>query len=68
MKYFRGPFFKIRVINIDTGAVYVHNKVPEDHVGMIELNSNLRVEVLSSPRNGGLDEEEICTDIFIDDI
>lgn len=67
MEYFRGPFFKIRVVNIDTGAIYVHNKVPEDHVGMIELNSNLRVEILSSYRNGGVDEKEVYTDLFIDD-
>ena len=68
MEYFRGPFFKIRVLNVDTGAIYVHNRVPEDHVGMIELNSSLKVEILSSHRNGGVDEKEVCDDIFIGDI
>lgn len=68
MDYFRGPFFKIRVINLDTGAVYVHYKVPDSHVGMIELNPNLKVERLSPIESGDSNDKETYTDIIIDDI
>ena len=41
---------KIRVTNLDTKAEFVHSNVPLDHVEMIRLNPNLRVEVLGRSR------------------
>lgn len=41
---------KIRVTNLDTNAEFVHSNVPLDHVEMIRLNPNLRVEVLGRSR------------------
>ena len=37
---------KIRVTNTETKAVYVHNKVPLEHVEMLKMNPNLKIEVL----------------------
>lgn len=44
---------KIRVTNLDTRAEFVHSNVPLDHVEMIRLNPNLRVEVLGRSRGRG---------------
>ncbi len=37
---------KIRVTNTETKAVYVHNKVPLEHVEMLKMNPCLKIEVL----------------------
>ena len=37
---------KIRVINIETGADFIHAKVPVDHVEALRANKNLKVEVI----------------------
>ena len=37
---------KIRVTNIKSKAIYVHHRVPLEHVEMLRMNPNLRIEVL----------------------
>jgi hypothetical protein len=46
---------RIKVTNLDTNAVYFHGKVPLDHVEMIKMNKNLRVEVLGQSRGASYD-------------
>ena len=41
---------RIRVTNNETKAVYIHGKVPLEHVEMLRMNSNLRIEVLGQSR------------------
>ena len=41
---------RIRVTNLETKAVYIHGKVPLEHVEMLRMNSNLRIEVLGQSR------------------
>ena len=41
---------KIRVTNLETKAIYVHNKVPLEHVEMLRMNPNLKIEVLGQAR------------------
>jgi hypothetical protein len=46
---------KIRVTNTETKAVYVHNRVPLEHVETLKMNSCLRIEVLG--RSKGYDDD-----------
>jgi hypothetical protein len=46
-------FCKIKVTNLDTKAVYIHGKVPYEHVEMLKLNPNLEVDILGHYRDGG---------------
>ena len=41
---------RIRVTNLDTKAVYLHGKVPLEHVEMLRMNKNLKIEVLGQSR------------------
>ena len=41
---------RIRVTNLDTKAVYLHGKVPLEHVAMLRMNKNLKIEVLGQSR------------------
>jgi len=41
---------RIRVTNSETKAVYIHGKVPLEHVEILRMNSNLRIEVLGQSR------------------
>jgi len=43
-------FLKIRVTNLDSNAIYVHNKVPLEHVELLRMNPNLKIEVLGQSR------------------
>jgi|ETNvirenome_6_85_1030632.scaffolds.fasta_scaffold01697_5 hypothetical protein len=45
-------FLKIKVTNLGSKQEYVHSNVPIDHVEMIRLNPNLRVEVIGRSRTG----------------
>jgi hypothetical protein len=45
-------FCKIKVTNLDTKAVYIHSKVPYEHVEMLKLNPNLEVDILGHYRDG----------------
>lgn len=43
-------FLKIKVTNLDSNQEYIHSNVPVDHVEMIRMNPNLRVEVIGRSR------------------
>jgi hypothetical protein len=45
-------YLNIRVTNLDTKVVFEHSGVPLDHVEIIRMNPNLRVEVLGRARSG----------------
>ena len=49
----KGLVLKIKVTNLDTKQQFVHSNVPIDHVEMIRMNPNLRVEVLGRGRGRG---------------
>lgn len=49
----KGLVLKIKVTNLDTKQQFVHSNVPIDHVEMIRMNPNLRVEVLGRARGRG---------------
>lgn len=49
----KGLMLKIKVTNLDTKQEFVHSNVPIDHVEMIRMNPNLRVEVLGRGRGRG---------------
>lgn len=51
-------FLKIEVTNSDTHAVYVHYGVPLDHVEMLRLNPNLKVEVLGRSKGARYEHNE----------
>ena len=48
----KGLMLKIKVTNLDTKQEFVHSNVPIDHVEMIRMNPNLKVEVLGRRRSG----------------
>ena len=48
----REVFLNIRVINKDTKVVYEHSGVPLDHVEILRMSPNLRVEVTGRARSG----------------
>ena len=37
---------KIKVTNLKSKAVYTHHRVPLEHVEMLRMNPNLRIEIL----------------------
>ena len=43
-------FLKIKVTNLDSKQEYIHSNVPIDHVEMIRMNPNLKVEVIGRSR------------------
>ena len=43
-------FCKIKVTNLNTKAVYIHGKVPYEHVEMLKLSPNLEVDILGHYR------------------
>jgi len=48
-------FLKIKVTNLESKQEYIHSNVPIDHVEMIRMNPNLKVEVIGrnrAPRRG----------------
>lgn len=49
----KNVLLKIKVTNLDSNQEYVHSNVPLDHVEMIKMNPNLKVEVLGRRRMGG---------------
>ena len=49
----KGLLLKIKVTNLDTKQEFVHSNVPIDHVEMIRMNPNLKVEVLGRGRGRG---------------
>ena len=48
---------KIRVTNLESKAVYIHNKVPLEHVEMLRMNPNLKIEVLGQSRGARYDSK-----------
>lgn len=44
-------FLKIKVTNLGSRQEYIHSNVPIDHVEMLRLNPNLKVEVIGRSRN-----------------
>jgi len=46
----KGLLLKIKVTNLDSKQEYIHSNVPLDHVEMIKMNPNLRVEVIGRSR------------------
>jgi hypothetical protein len=46
---------KIKVTNLKSKAVYTHHRVPLEHVEMLRMNPNLRIEILG--RSKGLYNE-----------
>lgn len=49
----KNVLLKIKVTNLDSNQEYIHFNVPLDHVEMIKMNPNLKVEVLGRRRMGG---------------
>ena len=49
---------KIRVTNLDSDVEYTHNRVPLDHVEILNLSPNLKIEVLGQSRAQREDEYE----------
>ena len=49
----KNVLLKIKVTNLDSNQEYIHSNVPLDHVEMIKMNPNLKVEVLGRRRMGG---------------
>ena len=43
-------FYKIKVVNNISNAVYFHGKVPYEHVEMLKLNPNLKIDILGRYR------------------
>ena len=43
-------FCKIKVTNLNTKVVYIHDKVPYEHVEMLKLSPNLEVDILGHHR------------------
>lgn len=43
-------FLKIKVTNLDSKQEYIHSNVPIDHVEIIRMNPNLKVEVIGRSR------------------
>jgi len=43
-------FLKIKVTNLDSKQEYIHSNVPIDHVEIIRMNPNLKVEVIGRNR------------------
>lgn len=43
-------FCKIKVTNLNTKIVYIHGKVPYEHVEMLKLSPNLEVDILGHYR------------------
>jgi hypothetical protein len=41
---------KIRVTNLKSKAVYTHYRVPLEHVEMLKMNPNLKIEVLGQSK------------------
>ena len=41
---------KIKVTNIESKAVYTHHRVPLEHVEMLKMNPNLKIEILGQFR------------------
>lgn len=41
---------KIKVTNLESKQEYIHSNVPIDHVEMIRMNPNLKVEVIGRNR------------------
>ena len=37
---------KIKVTNLESKAIYVHHRVPLDHVETLRMNPNLKIEIL----------------------
>jgi hypothetical protein len=42
--------YEIKVTNLRTKAVYIHNKVPYEHVEMLKLNPNLEIDIMGENR------------------
>jgi hypothetical protein len=51
-------FCKIKVTNLNTKVVYIHAKVPYEHVEMLKLNPNLEVDILGQYRDGGYESRK----------
>jgi|15BtaG_2_1085339.scaffolds.fasta_scaffold01220_7 hypothetical protein len=60
MRSKRETYLNIRVVNKDTKVVFEHVGVPLDHVEMIRMNPNLKVEVIG--RRGGRKNDRKTTD------
>ena len=51
-------FCKIKVTNLDTKAVYIHGKIPYEHVEVLKLSPNLEIDILGHYREGGNEDRE----------
>ena len=57
--------YKVRVKNLTTSIVYLHNKIPFEHVEMLKLNPNLEIEVLGKYREYYNEEDKALQEIDI---
>lgn len=57
--------YKVRVKNLTTSIVYLHNKIPFEHVEMLKLNPNLEIEILGKYREYYNEEDEALQEIDI---
>ena len=57
--------YKVRVKNLTTSIVYLHNKIPFEHVEMLKLNPNLEIEILGRYREYYNEEDEVLQEIDI---
>jgi hypothetical protein len=58
METAKNIFLKVKVTNADTEAVYVHHRIPLEHVEMLRLNPNLKVEVLGRSRGARYEHKD----------
>jgi hypothetical protein len=49
-------YLNIKVTNKNTRMSYEHRRVPLDHVEMIKMNSNLKVEILGPSYGANINE------------
>ena len=43
-------FLRIRVTNLQSEISYIHNRVPLEHVEILRLSPNLKIEILGQSR------------------
>jgi hypothetical protein len=60
--YKNNILLKVKVTNLETKAIYVHTKVPLEHVEMLKMNSNLKIEVLGQYRGYRYEKEFVEED------
>ena len=61
MNNINNNFCNIKVTNLDTKVVYIHDKVPCEHIEILKLNPNLEVDILDEHRDGKDENRKILS-------